>query len=222
MDYLASQGWENVCKWGWAMRQSIHLSILPVQWGRTCKLNRSMIRATFGNQAKNFSTSKCENALCEQSKVLNYMIDFVSGPSSYKAVDPRGPRLCQSQWLLSCRGLSIFKWLSAIFVKCDHRQIYICKFWHNFATPTSVMLLTSNSTTSLWKARSIEKNHPSEKKYSLFILTGQQIYFICTICCGNLVHFSPTWNHLLNQWHLRWRECHLLTCLVITPDGHLM
>ena len=63
-------------------------------------------------------------------------------------------------------------------------------------------------------------NNPSEKKYSLFILTGQQIYFICTICCGNLVHFSPTWNHLLNQWHLRWRECHLLTCLVITPDGH--
>ena len=147
------------------------------------------------------------------------MIDFVAGPSSYKALDPRGPGLRQSQWLLSCRGLSIFKWLSAIFVKCDHRQIYICKFWHNFATPTSVMLLTSNSTTSLWKARSIEKNHPSEKKYSLFILTGQQIFLICAICCGNLVHFGPTWNHLLNQWHLRWRECHLLTCLVITPDG---
>ena len=139
VDYLASQGWENVCKWGWVMRQSIHLSILPVQWGRTCKLSWSIIREMFGNQAKN--TSKCENALCEQSKVLNSMIDFVAGPSSYKAVDPRGPGLCQSQWLLSCRGLSIFKWLSAIFVKCDHRQIYICKFWHNFATLTSVTLL---------------------------------------------------------------------------------
>ena len=139
VDYLASQGWETECKWGWVMRQSIHLSILPVQWGRTCKLSWSMIRATFGNQAKN--TSKCENALCEQSKVLNPMIDFVAGPSSYKAVDPRGPGLCQSQWLLSCGGLSIFKWLSAIFVKCDHRQIYICKFWHNFATLTSVTLL---------------------------------------------------------------------------------
>jgi len=65
------------------------------------------------------------------------MIDFVAGPSSYKAVDPRGPGLRQSQWLLSCRGLSIFKLLSAILVKCDHRQIYICKFWHNFGTLTS-------------------------------------------------------------------------------------
>ena len=84
------------------------------------------------------------------------MIDFVAGPSSYKAVDPRGPGLCQSQWLLSCRGLRIFKWLSAIFVKCDHRQIYICKIWHNFATLTSVALeVTSNSTTSLWTAPNI-------------------------------------------------------------------
>ena len=38
--------------------------------------------------------------------------------------------------------------------------------------------------------------------------------------CHLLWQFGIFWTHLLNQWHLRWRECHLLTCLVITPDGH--
>ena len=111
------------------------------------------------------------------------MIDFVAGPSSYKAVDPRGPGLCQSQWLLSCRGLSIFKWLSAIFVKCDHRQIYICKFWHNFATLTSVALeVTSNSTTTLWTASYIGQIiHQRKSIPNLFWLVNRFSSFVPSV-----------------------------------------
>ena len=71
-------------------------------------------------------------------KVKSYLI---SGPSTDEAVDPWGPWVCQSQWLLSCGRMSPPQLLCPPCLwNVIIEQIYICKFWLFFSNNRTSVL----------------------------------------------------------------------------------